>query len=137
MVETKDSAALFLPSMEALSHGRAARRIGRVRSHKRSLRNQFHLFVNTREDFHSPGGIPPQDYLYLSLFYLRACSRSISLLVDDNSNRHCRRWLESSVSRHESPSRFIRFSLAFPLKNNRRGTSRKSENKTSDLQIDS
>lgn len=72
MVETKDSAALFLPSMKALSHGRTARRIGRVRSHKRSLRNQFHLFVNTREDFHSREGIPPQDYLCLSFFSISA-----------------------------------------------------------------
>lgn len=84
MVETKDSAALFLPSTEALSHGRSARRIGRVHSHKRSLRNQFHLFVNTREDFHSPGGIPPQDHVVVPR------PRSISLLLDGNSVLHCR-----------------------------------------------
>lgn len=79
MVETKDSAALFLPSTEVLSHGRSARRIGRVRSHKRSLRNQFHLFVNTRDDFHSPGGIPPQDHVVV-------CSPSVHFITSRREN---------------------------------------------------
>lgn len=123
MVETKDSAALFLPSTEALSHGRTARRIGRVRSHKRSLRNQFHLFVNTREDFHSPGGIPPQDYLSLSLFHSApALGPSISLLLNGSSNcRHCRRWSESSSREFANMSSIhpVPPPCFSPLKNNR------------------
>lgn len=139
MVETKDSAALFLPSTEALSHGRTARRIGRVRSHKRSLRNQFHLFVNTREDFHSPGGIPPQDYLSLSLALCQSLFRSFSLRLPSVHFITSQRELESPLSslarkfRREfaNTSRFTRSSLLFRLKTIERGASRKSESETS------
>lgn len=122
MVETKDSAALFLPSTEALSHGRSARRIGRVRSHKRSLRNQFHLFVNTQKDFHSLGGIPPQDHLLCGSIHFIA-SRRVS------SNRAYCRPPESSVSSRVGDTGLCFFSPLPPhplspsvslLKNNRR-----------------
>lgn len=102
MVETKDSAALFLPSTEALSHGRLARRIGRVRSHKRSLRNQFHLFVNTREDFHSPGGIPPQDHvvaLALSPFHYFSTGTRIAIVARQKVPRRPESPIRSALPR--------------------------------------
>lgn len=127
MVETKDSAALFLPSTEVLSHGRSARRIGRVRSHKRSLRNQFRLFVNTRDDFHSPGGIPPQDHVVV-------CSPSVHFITSRRELGIAIVARQKVPRRPESPIRSVllfislfffflsvssRFS-AFLLKNNRR-----------------
>jgi len=130
MVETKDSAALFLPSTEALSHGRSARRIGRVRSHKRSLRNQFHLFVNTREDFHSPGRN------FASRPRRRARPRSVSLLLDGNSDRHCRSPESSAPLRIANTVLALLALLSFSpfvslhsflLKNNRRRTRTSSE----------
>lgn len=124
MVKTKDSAALFLPSTEALSHGRSARRIGRVRSHKRSLRNQFHLFVNTREDFHSPGGISPQDcvvVLALGPFHYFSTGTRIAIVARQKVPRRPESPIRSVLVLLflSCPSVSSRFS-SFLLKNNRR-----------------
>lgn len=138
MVKTKDSAALCSSRRwRPFRTVAQPRKIGRVRSHKRSLRNQFHLFVNTREDFHSPGGIPPQDCFSFS----PPCSRSLFALAPGPFHYF---WTEAGMaivlvrqkvpSRIANTSRFARSSLSlsvFPLKNNRCGTSRKSESKTS------